>query len=405
MRPLLTLMTYIARLYTINIVLLALLLALFIVTIDAFINLNQFMQAGARLATAAVANADHAAGVADEFANQPVEPSGVRVAAYTLWAVIDLWWPRLLQLFNYLSGLLLVGGLGFTGAQLVRQREIVAILASGISLFRVSGAFLAVAAVVLSLQVVNQEIIIPSIADRLGRTDNDLGRPERSLITIKLNVDERGSLWHAAVFEPSTGHLTGLNIWLRDDRSQVLGHLTADAAEWDPDTNSGQWNLTNGWYKPIAPATPSTDAPATIDPRGIPLDAYQTKLDPTRLRVKWLEGFGGNLSWKQISQILREGGIDPDSAALLERARWGRLGAVFSNALVLVASMPLFLLRMPRGLLGATLRAAPIAAMGLIAAAAAPTLAYPGVPPSVGALVPTLALIPIAWGMYTGMKT
>jgi lipopolysaccharide export system permease protein len=396
MRPLPTLTLYIARLYATNIALLALLLALFTVTIDAFINLNQFMAAGERLATAA-----DAGGGGGEAAGDP--PGQLRVAMFTVWAVLDLWWPRLLQLFNYLSGLLLVGGLGFTGAQLVRQREIVAVLASGISLFRVSGSFFVVAAIVLGAQVLNQELVIPTIAQRLIRTDNDLGRPERSLISVRLNVDERGSIWHAAVFEPESGMLKGLNIWLRDERARVLGHLTADAAVWDPGTNGGQWTLENGWYH----AASQTDDPQlqSIGSRGVPLQAYQTKLDPTRLRVKWLEGFGGNLSWRQITAMLRAGGLEPESAALLERARWGRIGAVLSNALVLIASMPLFLLRTPRGLLSATLRAAPIAAMGLLAAAAAPTLAYPGVPPAIGALIPTLALLPVAWGMYTGMKS
>lgn len=397
-----TLTLYIARLYATNIALLAIIIAGFIVTIDAFLNLTHFLRAGTRLAEAA-------AGSAGEHADTP--PGWLAVAGYTIFAIVDLWWPRLLQLFNYLSGFLLVGGLGFTAAQLVKQREIVAILAGGISLFRVSHAFFLVAGVLLAAQLINQELIVPSIADRLGRTERDLGNPERAIITIRLNVDERGSIWHAATFEPTTGELTGVNIWFRDENARVLGHLTADTATWQPDANPGQWQLTNGWYRPIdAPDTaPNEAVQLTNDPitnaRGTPIDAYQTRMDPTRLRVKWLEGFGGNLSWQQIGEILREGGLEPAAAASLERARWGRVGTVLSNALVLIAAMPLFLLRMPRGLLSATLRATPIAALGLLAAAAAPTIAYPGVPPAIGALVPAFILLPIAWGSYTGMKT
>ncbi|MGP1347157.1 MAG: LptF/LptG family permease [Phycisphaerales bacterium] len=379
-----TLTWYIARLYATNIVLLAVVFVLFTVTIDAFLNLRLFVRAGLLLGS----GADSAEDV-----------SGWLRAVWTAWAVWELWWPRMLQLFNALSGLLLIGGLGFTASQLVKQREIVAMLASGISLFRVSRSFFLVGAVVLAAQLVNQEVVIPSIADRLGRSVQDIGRGEVSSIAVTLAEDERGSVWHAVSFDPEAGVLGGVNIWLRDPESGVLGHLRASEARWEGE-GSGRWSLTDGWYLAMDGAGGGAG-----DGRGTPIEAYETVLDPTRLRVKWMEGFGAHLSWSEIGEIVSVGGLEPAATARLERARWGRVGVVLSNGLVLVAAMPLFLLRMPRGLLGATLRAAPVAGLGLVAAAAAPNVAYPGVPPAMGAMVPALVLLPIAWGMYGGMRS
>ena len=103
---------YIARRYLANCIALFVVLFAFVVGIDVFLNLRRFISAATAL---------------------DPDGSGLKIAAATGLAIIDLWGPRLLQLFNYLSGLVIVMAAGFTAASMVRKRELVAALASGVT--------------------------------------------------------------------------------------------------------------------------------------------------------------------------------------------------------------------------------------------------------------------------------
>ncbi|MCB1282212.1 MAG: LptF/LptG family permease, partial [Salinibacterium sp.] len=152
---------YIARQYLFNTLLLLVILGGFVVTIDVSLNINRFGRQAAELASQ-----QHAGG----------DPSDLRVATLTVFLIADLWWPRLLQLFNFMLGLVLVGAMGFTCAQLVRHRELVAVLAGGQSLIRLSRPIFIVAIGLTLVQVVNQEVMLPRIAPLLTRDPGEAGR-------------------------------------------------------------------------------------------------------------------------------------------------------------------------------------------------------------------------------------
>src|SRR5947207_593492 len=100
-----TLDRYIARQYLFNVLALLVVLFSFVVAVDVSLNADKFIEAVNRI--------DPHAG-------------GIRKAALVALGVLDMWWPKLLQLFNYLVGLVLVAAMGFTFTQLVRNRELVA---------------------------------------------------------------------------------------------------------------------------------------------------------------------------------------------------------------------------------------------------------------------------------------
>ena len=87
-----TLDRYIAKLYLTNVIALLVILACFVVTIDFALNVDRFV------------------GRAQEIAvEQGQEPSSLRTGVVTVLLVADLWWPRLLQLFSFVLGLILGG--------------------------------------------------------------------------------------------------------------------------------------------------------------------------------------------------------------------------------------------------------------------------------------------------------
>lgn len=374
---------YIARLYLVNVCVLLVLLSGFVVTIDVIINLRRFSQAAERVTGAGGAGA--AEGVMES----------VRHVALTVILVIDLWWPRLLQLFGHLLGVVLIAGMGFTCAQLVRHREFVAMLAGGISLRAAASPFVIVALVFLGAQAVNQEFVLPAIAPLLTRQPNDSGRRDLAAFPVRLESDGERRLFHSPRFDPTAGVLETPWIAELDEEGRIARVIEAERATWD---GTG-WELLNGRLSEIG-----TDPSAGQSPEK-PMARLDSALDPTRLKVRRLKGFGQSLSWAQVSRLLQEPGIDAAERSRLDRLRWGRIGALASSLVTLIAVLPLFLRREPSGMIGPAIRAAPLALAGLAAAAMSSTLALPGLPAVVGVFIPTLALIPIAAAMMSGLKT
>lgn len=398
-----TLNRYIARLYLTNIVILMVVLFGFIVTVDVFINLGRFYRAASDTASANQADA-----------------GTLHQILLTVVGVVRLWTPRLLQLFAYLNGVILVVAAGFTCAQLMRHRELVAVLASGVSLHRVARPFLAVAVFMTVLQALDQEFLVPRVSPLLARDAGDSFKDDVDPFRIRLTPDAEGRLFYAQRFEGDSDTLVNAVIWERPKAGggRVARVITADAAAWD----GKGWSLTGGKaWTPAAFATRGGDGPGEApgepadasvpgagtgtDNGSTPMERIDSTLDPTTIKVRALSAFGETLSIRQLSQVARSGALPTPALERIDRLRWGRAAGWLGNVVTLFAVLPLFLLRTPGSMVGASLKAAPLLAAGLAASAAGAGLALPGLPIWLGAFVPCLLLVPVAIALFTGMRT
>ena len=99
-------------------------------------------------------------------------------------------------------------------------------------------------------------------------------------------------------------------------------------------------------------------------------------------------------STSQINQMLASRGVvDADALA---RFKYSRFAAVLINMLLLIITLPFFLLREPANLLLQSLWCAAVAVPGMIAALIGLTVELPGIPPAAGVFLPVAILIPIA---------
>lgn len=391
---------YIARQYLLNIVVLLVILFCFVVAVDVSLNLNRF------------------ADVATELGQQAdTPPSGFRKGIVTVLVIADLWWPRLVQLFNFLVGLVLVGAMGFTCSQLVRAREFIAMLSAGQSLYRVARPLLLVAVGVMLVQAVNQEFFVPRIAPLLVREHKQAGSRDIASAEVALIADGAGRVLRAGSFDPTTGVLEDLFIIERDDRGRASRVIRADRATY----RDGGWILENGLAEPRASVLeasgpggqgPGEQGPNTQTvpgtPRGglTPVDRVQTSIDPTRLRMERFRSFQHALSFRQVSEMLsREGLLDEQSRAQLERIRWGRFAVMLSNILTLLIAMPFFVTRVPENMLIQSLKCAPVAVIAMMGGVLGASAELPGLPPALGVFVPTLILIPVAIATVTSVRT
>ena len=368
---------YIARQYLINIAALLAILFSFVVTIDASINIDEFWEAAGETTTGE-------------------EPGLVRRVTLTALWIAHLWWPRLLQLFNMMLGIVLVGAMGFTCVQLVRHRETVAVLASGLSLRRVALPIIAVSGMMVGLAAINQEFVLPKVAKLLTREHRDLGTRDTAAGPIPLATGNQGRLLiYATEFNADRASLEGALFIERDDNGVGIRHITTEHATWNPDANA--WAAEAADIENLADPTASSAA--------VPVE-IKTDLDPTALTVLQYAGFSQNLSFRQIGRLLDQTrGGDTNVRDRLQRNRFGRISLAICNLLVIIITLPFFLTRMPGNSLGGSLRGAPVAIACIVGMTLGTSAPVPGVPPIVSVFLPVLVLAPLAVAAATNPKT
>jgi lipopolysaccharide export system permease protein len=153
---------------------------------------------------------------------------------------------RISQIFDRLSEALTLLGAMFTVAWMQRNNELLPQLSAGISTRRVIRPVLFGCALTLALGPLNQELVIPRIAEDLT-TDRDDPKQERWVIV-------------KGAFDPSGIHLEGagavrkdkkvfwLDVTFPEGSTSGMAHLTAKEADYIPPSDkpySGGWMLYN----------------------------------------------------------------------------------------------------------------------------------------------------------------
>jgi lipopolysaccharide export system permease protein len=375
---------YIARQYLINVLVLLVILCCFVVMVDVSLNIDRYWKT-------AITNL----GPAD-----PASDSLIRRLLVTVLGIIDIWWPRLLSLVNFLIGLVLVGAMGFTCTQLVRNRELVAVLTSGQSLFRVARPFLIVAIALTALQVANQELVIPRIAPLLMRDQGDIGQRSLGASRVPPTVDALGRVFYAASFDADRGTLEHIYIWERGPSGLAERRIYAQAASW----RDGAWDLENA----VIEARGATDGAATRGPHRI-----ETNLDPALLKMKRFASYGNYLGFEQASAMKKRldqiGGVDTETIRKtrdhLSRISLGRISTMCANILTLVIAMSFFLTREPRNMVVQALKCAPVGITALVGGVLGTWAPIPGVPAAVSVFIPVMVLTPVAIATVSRVRT
>lgn len=368
---------YIARQFLTNVVLLFVILFSFIVVIDVSLNIDQFLDMAKRLGA--------------QGSDQ--EPGTIRQSVLSVLLIADLWWPKLLQLYNFLLGMIMVGAMGFTYSQMTKNRELIALMAAGIGLHRIIKPVLIVAIGLTSLQLINQELIIPKIAPLLVRDHEDAGDHKLAIDSVPLTEDGAGRLFRAAEFDANTNTLQGLYILERDDNGHTSRSITAQSATY----NQGGWDLTN--------ATAQTRTQTTVG-QPVPITRIESSLDPNELRINRYESYSQALSFAQAREMLsRETLKDPAKRARYERIALGRFSMMISAILTLIIATPFYATREPKNMVIQSIRCAPIAIITLIAGVIGATASIPGLPTTIGVFIPVMILSVVAVAQFSALKT
>lgn len=365
---------YILGRFLVNFVILFALLFVFASAVDLILHLDRFVDAARERAA---------------------EAGFVNVLAQFIHLAADFQLPRLFQFYAFLHGLVAVGAMAFTLAQMHRHRELVAMMASGVSLYRVAMPFFFAVFVLSVVGLLNQELMMPRVAPLLLRGHGQIGLDSVREFAVPLTPDARGNLLQSPSFDPVTATLEWPTILERDERGLTTRRITAERATWDE--AQGAWRLEKGRALRL-----EADA-ALGDHRGEPIEHYATDLDPRILTVRRHGDFAAMLSLDQIDEMLEAGGVT--DARVLLRYRYARFATVLVNMLVLAMTLPCFLLREPANLLRQSMLCAALAVPAMLGAATGMMADLPGIAPIASVFLPVIILTFVALVPWTFFKT
>ncbi|MEM7577937.1 MAG: LptF/LptG family permease [Planctomycetota bacterium] len=365
-----TLDRYIIRQFLANFVILSIVLMGLFLVVDLIVDLDEFLQAGERKA----------------------ENNGGPAVWWTLLTVVDFYGPVLCLIYVFFSGLIVVGAMAFTVNLLQRHRELTAMLAGGVSLYRVALPIVAVGAVLSLATLPLQEFVLPGVADKLMRSKSELkseGLKDRPMQYIP---DDAGNLWSSRAFDAQRGLLREVQVLERDESGLLERKVLATEAIWDADEEA--WLLTQG---------------VALQPGGgdglVGVDRIPSQLSPTALLLRQATISPSVFSLRQLQDSASNPTIDPDQRRLITRTVQGRFSLLVLNVLLLVMALPYFLRRVPGDALKSAVMASGLClgawGGGLLTLQASPQT----LPPVVSAWLPVALYLPVAAWMLTRIKT
>ncbi len=242
--------------------------------------------------------------------------------------------------FRDLAGVITVVAAAFSLGRMVRSNELVAMIASGVSAQRIVGPVLVLALLFTGVWVVDQELVIPSISDKLARSHGDV--PGEESFRAQFIVDGNGSLIYSYRFDVKTSSFDKPMIITRritdPDRPgiwEVTGRITADKATFNSET--GVWDLVNGVFIGTRPQDVARQMPTYSAPNLLPKDI------PIICESKHVSLF----SSRQLS-ILAAQSTKIRDIAQLSSLKHFRITDPIINLTMLMVSLPVLICRDPR---------------------------------------------------------
>jgi len=313
--------------------------------------------------------------------------------------------------FRDFAGMITVVAAAFSLGKMVRYNELIAMMASGVSLKRIIAPIVVLAIILSGLLIIDQELIIPSISHKLVRGKDML--PGEESYNVWFVSDANGSLICSRKFDMKSSTLSEPVIIIRERIPNSLvwettGWIEAEKATYDFQTQS--WLLTNGIFTPF-PRLDSHQADANeqnMPLNRVSLPAYYTDITPKDLPVRQKAEYKTLLSSHQLSQLAAQGSKLKDLALLYSQKHF-RITDPLMNLVMLLVCLPVLVCRDPKSMKSAIAISFAITAASLIVSFVCKVLAtediFGRVAPELWAWLPVFIFAPIAFLELDSMKT
>lgn len=319
--------------------------------------------------------------------------------------ILEYYSYQLLVIFQQVAGAIPLMAAGFTMVRMTRHNELTAMLASGVSLYRVATPIVLVSIIFSGLVIVDQEVLMPACADKLIRKHEEVNRTASKTDPVFFIKDADNSLFMASAFDSTAQTLKDVRIIQRDEDGTPIGRIMADSAVWNPNLknnpgSAGGWQFKNARH--IDDRT-GNDPTKKLAERVDATYDYFTNLSPQQLDLIATKKAVDYLASSQIQSLI-EASLGPTRASL-EKTMHTRFTQPIMNVILLLVGIPFLLTREPRQLVFnmfyCTAATSIIFAATFVLYQAAGTV----VPPVLGAWLPVLLFAPVAVAMLDTIKT
>jgi lipopolysaccharide export system permease protein len=251
--------------------------------------------------------------------------------------------------FRDFAGMITVVAAAFSFGKMVRSNELVAVMASGVSLKRIIGPIIFLALLLTGLLVIDQEFVIPPLADKLVRGHDDI--PGQESYDVRFISDKNGSLIFSQKFERNTSTLYNPTILLRRSISpgiwEVTGRIDAGKAVYNQ--QSGRWDLKNQ-----DPNTGQWNLPGLLkykDPKTMPqqISYYESDITAKEIPIRCESEHKALLSLGQLITLASQGSKIRDMAQLYSQKHF-RITDPIINFVMLMISLPILVCRDPKSM-------------------------------------------------------
>ena len=317
--------------------------------------------------------------------------------AQVIKSMITYYGLNLTLYFRDFAGMITIVAASFSISRMVRSNEFVALMASGVSLRRVLAPILFLSVLLTGLSVIDQELIIPPLGDRLTRSQDDISGEES--YKVRFITDEHGSLIFARKFDVKTKTLVNPTILLRRRNPtiptiwNITGQIVAQSATYD---DAGAWKLVKGTY-----SRKDSDKSAQV------IDSYASDLTPRDISLRRKAEYKTLISWVDLCKLERQGS-GKDLAQLYSQKNF-RVTEPIINLTMLMVCLPILLCSDPKAMKSAVMISFAITGACLVTNFACKMLAteiiFGRLMPEFWAWLPIFIFLPIAFVELETMKS
>ncbi len=311
--------------------------------------------------------------------------------------------------FRDFAGMITVVAAAFSFGKMVRHNELVAVMASGVSLKRIICPIVFLALLLTGVLVIDQELIIPRFADKLVRSQGDV--PGQESYQVKFISDGNGSLINSLKFDVETSTLFSPTILLRHPTSRPgIWEATAriDAEKAVDKNQTGRWNL---YIR--SPETGEWVSHGLLDEFGSgkglrPIAFYTSDITAKDIPVRCESEHKTLLSLRQL-KALEAQKIQIRDTAQLSSQKHFHVTDPLINLVMLMISLPILVCRDPKSVKSAVMISFALTGacfiFTFVCKIFATEVVFDRVMPELWSWLPVFIFLPIAFIELDSMKT
>ncbi len=300
--------------------------------------------------------------------------------------------------FRDFAGMITVVAAAFSLGKMTRNNELVAIMASGVSLKRLIAPIVFLSLAMTGLLVIDQEFVIPSLAGDIVRSHDSL--PGKEHYDIAFMTDEKGSLIYTTDYSEQNYSAGNPIIITRQpaehNQWQVNGVIQADSAQFNKKAQS--WDLINGRFTRIG-----QDAPGQPQQ---PIFSYMSDLKPRDIPIRRKAKYIDLMSSFDLNRLARQ---SPKNIARIYSQKHFRITDPIINLIMLLISLPILVCREPKAMKSAVLVSFAMTTSCFITTfickMTASEALFSMIVPQLWAWLPIFIFLPIAFIELDSMKT